>query len=362
MNSEPESTTSEPAAPVHKRRQRYSGKNPRRFEDKYKELNAERYPDEVAKVLAAGKTPAGQHVPIMVAEVLACLQPQPGQRVIDCTLGYGGHSRALWQAIQPGGHLLSLDADPVEIVRTEARLRAAGMTEQSFTARRTNFAGLARALADQGWQDGADILFADLGLSSMQIDNPARGFTFKKDGPLDMRMNPQRGQSAAQFLAGIAKDQLADLLLENADELHAAQIAQRIWQQQRQTPLRTTRALAQCVKEALPTRMKAEDIDASIRRVFQAVRIAVNEEFGALDTLLRALPISLKPGGRVAFLTFHSGEDRRVKKAFQEGERAGIYSQVSDDVLRPSMEEQRANPRSSPAKLRWAVRASKIAP
>jgi 16S rRNA (cytosine1402-N4)-methyltransferase len=358
MNSETEPTPDTSAAPVvHKRRPRYSGKNPRRFQDKYKELNADRYPDEVAKVLASGKTPAGQHVPIMVAEVLACLKPTPGQRVVDCTLGYGGHSRALWQAVQPGGQLLSLDADPVEIVRTEARLRAAGMTEQSFTARRTNFAGLARALADQGWQDGADLIFADLGLSSMQIDNPARGFTFKQDGPLDMRMNPQRGQSAAQFLAGIAKDQLADLLYENGDELHAAQIAQRIWQQQRQNQLRSTRALAQCVREALPDRMKPEEAETCVRRVFQAIRIAVNEEFGALETLLRALPTALKPGGRAAFLTFHSGEDRRVKKAFQEGERSGLYSHISADVLRPSPEEQRANPRSSPAKLRWAVKA-----
>lgn len=358
MSSEPEPTTSESAAPVHKRRQRYSGKNPRRFEDKYKELNAERYPDEVAKVLASGKTPAGQHVPIMVDEVLHCLSPQPGDRAVDCTLGYGGHSRALWQAIQPGGHLLSLDADPLEIVRTEARLRGAGMTQETFTTRRTNFAGLVRALADQGWHDGVDILFADLGLSSMQIDNPARGFTFKHDGPLDMRMNPERGQSAAQLLASIAKDQLADLLHENADELHAAQIAQRLWQQQRQTPLRTTRALAQCVKEALPSRMKTEDIDATVRRVFQAIRIAVNEEFGALDSLLRAIPNALKPGGRAAFLTFHSSEDRRVKKAFQEGQRAGLYAEISADVIRPSLEEQRANPRSSPAKLRWAVKVN----
>jgi 16S rRNA (cytosine1402-N4)-methyltransferase len=358
MNSETEPTPPGSAAPVvHKRRPRYSGKNPRRFQDKYKELNADRYPDEVAKVLASGKTPAGQHVPIMVAEVLACLKPLPGQRAVDCTLGYGGHSRALWQAVQPGGHLLSLDADPLEILRTEARLRAAGMTEQSFTTRRTNFAGLTRALADQGWHDGADMIFADLGLSSMQIDNPARGFTFKQDGPLDMRMNPQRGQSAAQFLAGIAKDQLADLLYENGDELHAAQIAQRIWQQQRQNPLRTTRALARCVREALPDRMKPEEAETCVRRVFQAIRIAVNEEFGALETLLRALPGALKPGGRAAFLTFHSGEDRRVKKAFQEGERSGLYSQISADVLRPGHEEQRANPRSSPAKLRWAVKA-----
>jgi 16S rRNA (cytosine1402-N4)-methyltransferase len=172
-----------------------------------------------------------------------------------------------------------------------------------------------------------------------------------------MRMNPQKGQSAAQLLASISKEQLADLLHENADELHAAQIAQRIHTHQRQTPLKTTRSLAQVVREALPSRLSPEDVDATVRRVFQAVRIAVNEEFGALDSLLRAIPNSLKSGGRVAMLTFHSGEDRRVKRAFQEGNRAGIYREISSDVLRASPEEQRANPRSSPAKLRWAVKA-----
>jgi 16S rRNA (cytosine1402-N4)-methyltransferase len=263
----------------------------------------------------------------------------------------------LWQAIQPGGHLLSLDADPIEITRTETRLRAAGLTAATFTTRRCNFAGLSKAIADVGWHQGADIIFADLGLSSMQIDNPARGFSFKHDGPLDMRMNPQKGQSAAQLLASISKEQLADLLHENADELHAAQIAQRIHTHQRQTPLKTTRSLAQVVREALPSRLSPEDVDATVRRVFQAVRIAVNEEFGALDSLLRAIPNSLKSGGRVAMLTFHSGEDRRVKRAFQEGNRAGIYREISSDVLRASPEEQRANPRSSPAKLRWAVKA-----
>jgi len=357
MSEETPVPGSEPVAPVHRRRPRYRGKNPRRFEEKYKELNAECYPDEVAKVRASGKTPAGQHVPILVGEVIECLQPQPGERVVDCTLGYGGHSRVLWQAVQPGGHLLALDADPVEIVRTEARLRAAGLDEASFTAKRMNFAGLARALAEQGWSDGADVLFADLGLSSMQIDNPARGFTFKQDGPLDMRMNPQRGVSAAQLLVGLSEARLAELLVDNADEPHAKVIAAHLWREQQREPLTTTRRLAECVKQALPSRCKAEEAEGAVRRVFQALRIAVNEEFGALDTLLRALPVCLRPGGRVAFLTFHSGEDRRVKKAFQEGAYAGIYSAVAREVVRASPEEQRANPRSAPAKLRWAVRA-----
>lgn len=347
MSSEPD-----PSAPDHKRRQRYSGKNPRRFEDKYKELNADSYPDVVAKVRASGKTPAGQHVPIMVTEVIECLQPQPGERVIDCTLGYGGHSRALLETVQPGGHLLSLDADPIELARTEARLRAGGMNEESFTTRRCNFAGLSKALIDQGWQDGVDVIFADLGLSSMQIDNPARGFTFKQDGPLDMRMNPERGVSAAQWLANVSEAKLVTALEENADEPNAAPIAAKL----KSSALQTTKQLAEAVKASLPSRTSAEDADDAVRRVFQAVRIAVNEEFNALDGLLRAIPAALKPGGRVAFLTFHSGEDRRVKKAFQEGVRTGIYREVSTEVIRATPSEQHANPRSSPAKLRWAIK------
>ncbi len=346
------------SAPVHKRRQRYSGKNPRRFDQKYKELNAERYPDEVAKVLAAGKTPAGQHVPIMVHEVLECLYPQAGERAVDCTLGYGGHTRALWQDLQPDGHLLSLDADPIEIERTEARLRAAGMTAETFTTRRFNFAGLNKALAEQGWHEGVDVIFADLGLSSMQIDNPARGFTFKVDGPLDMRMNPQRGVSAARWLSDITEEKLASLLAENADEPNAQLLAKSLCLRVKQSPLKTTRALAEAVRQALPVRTSTDDVDTSVRRVFQAIRIAVNEEFGALDSLLRAIPAALKPGGRVAMLTFHSGEDRRVKKAFQEGLRSGVYVEISDEVIRASLDEQRANPRSSAAKLRWALKAT----
>lgn len=360
MNSEPapETPGSEGLpAPVYKRRKRYSGKNPRRFEDKYKELNAAQYPDEVAKVLASGKTPAGQHVPIMVAEVLECLSPQPGDRAVDCTLGYGGHSKAIWEHVQPGGHLMSLDADPVELEKTLARLRKAGLGEDSFTARRCNFAGLAKALAEQGWHEGAHVIFADLGLSSMQIDNPARGFTFKQDGPLDMRLNPHRGKPASGWLAEISAEKLEHVLEENADEPRARQIACHLHQQGLPTPFTRTKALATAIREALPKSVSVEDADGTVRRVFQAIRIAVNEEFTVLDTLLRALPAALLPGGRVAILTFHSGEDRRVKKAFQEGFHSGVYSQVAREVVRATAEEQRQNPRSGPAKLRWAIRA-----
>lgn len=344
--------------PVRKRRPRYSGKNPRRFEDKYKELNPDKYPAEAAKVIAAGKTPAGSHVPILVAEVLDCLQPQAGDRVVDCTLGYGGHTHALWKAIQPGGSLLSLDADPVEMARAETRLRAAGLGADTWTARRCNFAGLTKALAEQGWHDGADVIFADLGLSSMQIDNPARGFTFKHDGPLDMRMNPQRGKPASALLTEISGEKLQALLEENADEPRAVLLAQGLASAARRSPIATTRALADAVRGLLPARLHPEDADLTVRRVFQALRIAVNEEFTALETLLRLLPGGLRPGGRVAILTFHSGEDRRVKKAFQEGLRAGVYADATRDIIRASPEERHLNPRSTSAKLRWAILAA----
>ena len=207
-----------PAVTSHKRRVRYAGKNPRRFEEKYKEH--QQVGDTVAKVLASGKTPAGTHRPIMVAEILAVLAPLPGEVAVDCTLGYGGHAEQLLPLLQPGGRLLGLDADPIELPKTEARLRGLGFGPAMFTAVRTNFAGLPRALGEAGLT-GVDMVLADLGVSSMQIDNPARGFSMKDDGPLDMRLNPQRGQPASALLANISPTELARLLVENADEPHA---------------------------------------------------------------------------------------------------------------------------------------------
>jgi 16S rRNA (cytosine1402-N4)-methyltransferase len=337
------------------RRPRYPGKNPRAFHLKYKELQPERYAEDVQKVLAAGKTPAGMHRPIMVDEVLQVLEPRPGDVAVDCTLGFGGHARAVLERVTPGGRLIGVDVDPIELPRTESRLRAAGFGEDVFTARRTNFAGLAAALATAGVA-GADVAFADLGVSSMQLDDPDRGFTFKSAAPLDMRMNPTRGESAAALLARLDASSLATLLVEYADEPHADAIARRVAGQ----GLATTRALADEVRQAvIEARPQAWEhaADVSVRRVFQALRIAVNDELSALEALLRSLPGCLRPGGRVAILTFHSGEDRRVKKAFQAGRRAGVYDPGSDEVIRASAVEVRANPRASSAKLRWAVRS-----
>jgi 16S rRNA (cytosine1402-N4)-methyltransferase len=341
----------------HARRPRYPGKNPRRFDEKYKELNPDRYASEVQKVLASGKTPAGMHRPIMVAEVLECLRPEPGDIAVDCTLGGGGHAQVILERVQPGGRLIGLDVDPLELPRTEARLRGAGFGADTFIAHHGNFAGLPKALAAAG-VTAADVIVADLGVSSMQIDNPARGFSYKDAGPLDMRMNPSHGEPASQLLARVSDEALAVLLTENADEPHAELIAGLL----KDKPVNTTHALERLVRTGLNRaypNLPKEDVKMSVRRTFQALRIAVNAEFSALDALLRFLPQCLAPGGRVAIITFHSGEDRRVKKAFQAGQRAGVYSEIATEVIRSTKEETFSNRRASAAKLRWAVRAGR---
>lgn len=337
-------------SPRPPRRKRYSGKNPRRFEDKYKERNPEQYPGTIAKVLASGKTPAGSHVPILVEESLAALKLTPGMTGVDATLGYGGHASEILRRIAPDGKLLGLDVDPVEQPKTEARLRALGHGPEAFEAVRSNYAGVAKVLAARGIES-VDFLYADLGCSSMQFDDPSRGFSFKTEGPLDMRMNPSRGLSATEWLERISAIKLEDALAEHSDEPRAAVLAEKLAGRS----FGTTLGFAAAIREAVPG-LDPDAMDLTVRRVFQAVRIAVNEEFTALDAFLRALPGCLKPGGRVAILTFHSGEDRRVKKAFQAGLRDGLYQEISDGVIVAGPEERRNNPRSASAKLRWAER------
>ncbi len=337
------------------RRRRYRGANPRRFAEKYKELQPGRYPDDVAKVIAGGKTAAGSHRAIMVKEILEALAPKPGEVAVDCTLGYGGHARAILPALRPGGRLIGLDVDPIEGPKTEARLRELGFPAESLVVRRRNFAGLNALIAAEA-PGGADLILADLGLSSMQIDDPSRGFTFKDDGPLDMRMDPTRGRPASALLVGIGEAALARLLDENADEPRAVEVAAALVRARARAPLATTQNLAAVVR-AVYARRPDEEITAAIRRTFQAIRITVNDEFAALDAFLRALPACLVPGGRVAVLAFHSGEDRRVKSAFKEGFQTGVYAAIAPEVIRASAEERRANPRSTSAKLRFAVRS-----
>jgi 16S rRNA (cytosine1402-N4)-methyltransferase len=350
----------DPAPEKPTRRPRYRGTHPRRFHEKYKEHQPERYADDVAKVCAGGKTPAGMHRPVLLQEILEVLAPRPGEVAVDCTLGYGGHAREILAAVQPGGRLLGIDTDPIELPKTEGRLRSLGFASEALVVRRTNFAGAAQFVAAES-PGGVDLLLADLGVSSMQIDDPARGFTFKSDGPLDMRMNPARGLTASALLSRLDEAGLAQILTDNADEPQAGELSRRILHAHALSPLMTTRALADVVYAAFPQHSRDLDgtADAAVRRVFQALRIAVNDEFGALEALLRNLPFCLKPGGRAAILSFHSGEDRRVKQAFRNGLRDGVYASIANELIRATAEEQRANPRSSAAKLRFAVRGAR---
>ncbi|MEY3894621.1 MAG: rRNA ((1402)-N(4))-methyltransferase RsmH [Verrucomicrobiota bacterium] len=333
------------------RRKRYSGKNPRNFEDKYKEHDPARYGETVAKVIASGKTPAGTHIPILVEESLAALNLQPGMTGVDATLGYGGHAVSILEKIAPDGKLIGLDVDPIELPKTQARLRAAGYEADRFEAVRSNYAGIARTMADRGL-DAVDFIFADLGCSSMQYDDPSRGFSFKSAGPLDMRMNPGRGLSAAEWLAKVSAEKLELVLDGHSDEPRAESIAKAL----AGSRFSDTLALANAIRDSI--RVSDEDErELTVRRVFQAVRIAVNEEFHALDAFLRTLPGCLKPGARAVILTFHSGEDRRVKQVRKAGIADGFFSEMSDSPITASPEERRMNPRSSSAKLRWVVRA-----
>jgi len=341
--------------PKPPRRQRYAGRNPRTFVDKYKEHRPETYPEDIAKILQSGKTPAGMHRPIMVREVLTALALLPGNVVVDCTIGYGGHACELLAAVQPGGRLLGVDADPIELPKTEARLRALGTPDTSIVLRRMNFSGVSQFLAVEA-PEGVDALLADLGVSSMQLDDPLRGFSFKVDGPLDMRMNPNRGLSASNLLSTLNHAQLQSMLTDNSDEPNAEAIAKKILSAHSKIPLDTTLGLVSVIRSALHSHSKSE-LDMAFRRVFQTLRIAVNEEFRSLDLFLKQLPFYMKKGGRVTILTFHSGEDRRVKASFKKGFQDGLYSSVTNDVIRPPVSELKANSRSSSAKLRLAIRA-----
>lgn len=355
----------------HKRRIHYSGKYPRHFAEKYKELNPEKYGEEVAHVLAKGNTPVGMHIPIMVEEILEVLAIKPGEQGFDATLGYGGHTTAMLEKLSGQGRLFSGDIDPIESKKTEARIRAKGYGPEIWQLRNMNFCQIDELAAEVG---GFDFVLADLGVSSMQIDNPERGFTFKSDGPLDLRLNPESGITAAERLADISKEELEGMLRENADEPYAAEIARQLVR--RRWPVKTTKELYDEVAKALarvelPPAMKEragystkkqalareELIKKSSARVFQALRIDINHEYEVLYEFMEKLPAALRPGGRAAILTFHSGEDRIVKKAFKAFAQQGVYSDIAPDVIRPSREECYRNSRAHSTKMRWAVKA-----
>lgn len=343
----------------HKRRVRYSGKYPKKFEEKYKEHNPEKYADTVAHVIEKGSTPAGMHISIMVQEILDFLNIQPGQHGLDATLGYGGHTKAMLERLEGKGHIWALDVDPIESAKTKMRLNNQGYGDDLLTVKLTNFRNIDEVSKEAG---KFDFILADLGVSSMQIDDPKRGFSYKIDGPLDLRMNPQKGESAAERLANITEEEFAGMLVENSDEPYAEEIASVVFRNMRSgNPVDTTTKLRQAIEEALsflPDAERKEAVKKSCQRSFQALRIDVNSEFEVLYDFLDKLPDVLAPGGRVAILTFHSGEDRLVKKSFKQLQRSGIYEEVSKDVIRPSAEECRKNGRARSTKMRWAIRAA----
>ena len=342
---------------AHKRRVHYSGKYPKKFEEKYKEQNPEKYADTVAHVIAKGSTPAGMHISIMVKEILDFLDIKPGQKGLDCTLGYGGHTSKMLEKLQGRGCIYGLDVDPIESKKTIERLRAAGFGEDVFQFRLINFANIDEVSKEAG---KFDFVLADLGVSSMQIDDPKRGFSYKIDGPLDLRLDPDHGESAAERLHNITKEEFIGMMIENSDEPYAKEIADKVFSlMNKGKPMDTTTELREAIESALwkvPKEEKEQAIKKSCARVFQALRIDVNSEFEVLYSFLEKLPGILNPGGRVAILTFHSGEDRLVKKSFKELKKQGAYSDVSSDVIRPSKEECRINPRSKSTKMRWAIK------
>lgn len=343
---------------AHKRRVRYQGTHPKSFKEKYKELQPEKYADTVNKIIEKGNTPAGMHISICVKEILELLEVKPGQTGLDATLGYGGHTLELLKCLDSNGRLYALDVDSIEIEKTKERLARLGYGEDVLTVRQLNFAKLDEVAAEAG---GFDFVLADLGVSSMQIDNPERGFSYKRDGPLDLRLDPLRGEPASVRLKEMTQEELYGMLLENADEPYAEEIANAVMAElHRGTALDTTTALRRVIEAALkflPPNKRSDDVKKSCQRTFQALRIDVNSEFEVLYEFLEKLPDALAAGGRVAILTFHSGEDRLVKKSFKHFKSLGLYSEVATEVIRPSAEECAKNSRARSAKLRWAIRA-----
>ena len=355
---EEKNTTNPNQEQPHKRRVRYKGTHPRKFSEKYKEHQPEKYADTIEKVIKKGSTPAGMHISICVKEILDFLQIKPGQKGLDATLGYGGHTRKMMECLDGQGHMYALDVDPIESKKTKVRLEEAGFGPEILTIKNMNFADVDQLIPESGQ---FDFVLADLGVSSMQIDNPERGFSYKTDGPLDLRLNPEKGVSAAERLKEVTREELEGMLIENSDEPYAKEISRKVMEELKKgRPVDTTTRLREIIEKALvfiPEKERKEAVKKSCQRTFQALRIDVNSEFEVLDAFLSKLPDILVPGGRAAILTFHSGEDRMVKKYFKMMKKEGIYSEVADDVIRPSAEECARNPRAKSTKMRWAIKA-----
>src|ERR1019366_4439265 len=273
-----------------------------------------------------------RHKPLLAAEVLDALRLKPGDTAVDCTVGLGGHARLMLQRITPGGRLLASDFDPQNIER--ARIALQEVPGGQFTIHHSNFAALPALLMKDGIEK-VDAILADLGVASPQIDDPARGFSYRKPGSLDMRMDPGRSESAAQLLARLSEREIREALLELGDETDAPKIAELIVQRRREQPIETTQALIALVCEARDfTLQRAAGAKLHpAARTFQALRILVNREMPNLERLLTVAVELLRPGGRIAIISFHSGEDRRVKQSFKDAARAGLYSRISSEPI-----------------------------
>ena len=348
----------EESNPKRIRRVRYKGTHPKAFGEKYKEMKPEQYGEDIEKVMEQGRTPAGMHRSICVKEIMEFLRITPGQTGLDATLGYGGHSLEMIKRVLPGGKLYAIDVDPFELPRTRERMASMGYGPEVLVIRKMNFSGIDQIAIETG---PLNFVLADLGVSSMQIDNPERGFSFKVEGPLDLRLNPKTGKSAAVLLKSISKDELENIFRINSDEPYADLLASAIVTAISEgNEITTTTDLRDLISQTLaflPADTRKEEIRKTCQRCFQALRIEVNDEFGVLDQFLHKLPEILAPGGRVAILSFHSGEDRRVKKSFQYFFREGTYREVAPDPIRATAEECHTNPRARSAKFRWAIKA-----
>jgi 16S rRNA (cytosine1402-N4)-methyltransferase len=289
------------------------------------------------------------HVPVMPREVLEWLNPRPGQIIVDGTLGGGGHARLLAGRLQDGnssGFVLGLDRDPAAIAAAAEAL--AGLPIKVAQA---NFCDLPPVL-DELHVAAVDAVLLDLGLSSDQLDDDTRGFSFDASGDLDLRFDPDEGEPAWKLLARLREKDLADLIYDYGEERFSRRIARRIIEERSERPIRTAAQLAQLVRRCVP---RSKDRLDPATRTFQALRIAVNRELESLDLALQRIPDRLKPGGRLAIISFHSLEDRRVKEAFRSDAR---LSALTKKPIRPSEEELHANPRSRSAKLRIAERTN----
>ncbi|MBN1124557.1 MAG: 16S rRNA (cytosine(1402)-N(4))-methyltransferase RsmH [Sedimentisphaerales bacterium] len=307
---------------------------------------------------AKGKTVPGTHKPVLVQEVLAALQPKPGETILDCTVGFGGHAQAFLEQIGPEGLLIGMDMDDNELERTRYRMK----DYDNVHLHHANFSEIQDVLHREGLEK-VDVIFADLGVSSMQIDDATRGISYKADGPLDMRMDPTLEKTSSDLLAEMSESELGHALWELSDEPDHAIIARFIVGQRQAESITTVDQLVRLVLNAkgLTPRTWKQQLKRSgfgslhpAARTFQALRILVNDELGSLSRLLETAPKSLVPGGRIGIISFHSGEDRLVKNSFRDGYKKKIYSAIRPQVTTPRTSEIVRNPRSASAKFRWA--------